>query len=102
MTTQDLENEFERSAPSRAEAMPTEQDAINAMYQAYYRLQELGWKVIMYCPKDGSTFHAIEPGSTNIHTALWLGDILTGSIFADGGGDLWPMRPCLFKVEGER
>ena len=26
MTTQDLDNEFERSAASRAEAMPTEQD----------------------------------------------------------------------------
>lgn len=93
----ELLDSLNRAEELRAKTMPAEQDAINAMYQAYLRLQELGWKEILYCPKDGSTFLAIEPGSTGIHTALWLGDILTGSIFAEGGGDLWPMRPCLFK-----
>lgn len=50
----------------RISEMPTEQDAIHHLYRAYQRLVDLGWKEIIYCPKDGSSFKAIEVGSTGV------------------------------------
>ena len=82
----------------RAKDMPTEQDALHAMFQAYQRLAELGWRNAIYCPKDGSTFNAIEAGSTGVHTAHYEGEWPTGSWLVHDEGDLWPSRPILFKM----
>ena len=81
----------------RAADMPDEQAAINAMFQAYQRLKELGWREAIYCPKDGTSFDAIEPGSTGIHTCSYSGKWPKGSWWVHNAGDLWPSRPCLFK-----
>lgn len=43
----------------RAADMPTEEDAMVAMQEAFERLKDLGWKEAMYCPKDGTLFLAI-------------------------------------------
>lgn len=59
--------------------MPTEQDAINMMFEASQRLKELGWNNPIYCPKDGSEFDVIQIGSNGIHKAHYSGE--------------WPLYP---------
>jgi hypothetical protein len=87
----------EAEEAKRAADMPTELDAINAMWSAYQRLRELGWREAIYCPKDGSVFDAIEPGSTGIFRTHYSGEWPSGSWWAEDGGDLWPARPCLYR-----
>ena len=78
--------------------MPTERAAIDALWHAYQRLKELGWREAMYCPKDGSTFNAIEAGSTGIHICHYDGKWPTGHWWLhDHDGDLSPSRPIMFK-----
>ena len=43
---------IEDSKKRRAELMPTEQDAAKAMWDAWYRLKELGWKETRYGPTN--------------------------------------------------
>ncbi len=81
----------------RAAAMPTEEDAMVAMLQAFERLKELGWKEAMYCPKDGTLFWALEPGCSAAGVCQYLGTWPTGRYWTHSGGDLWPSRPALFK-----
>lgn len=83
---------------ARAERMPDEQSAISAMFQAWLRLKELGWREAMYCPKDGSTFHAIEAGSTGIHECSYDGKWPDGHYLIYADGDIWPSHPILFKA----
>jgi hypothetical protein len=82
----------------RAEQMPDERAAIDAMFEAWLRLKELGWKEAQYCPKDGSRFDVIEPGSTGIHRCRYEGEWPKGSWWIEGDGDLWPSRPVLFRA----
>lgn len=87
----------------RATDMPTEQDAINAMWSAYQRLKELDWSDAIYCPKDGSTFDVIEVGSTGIHTAHYEGEWPNGHWWIHADGDLCPSRPVLYRrTEAEK
>ena len=44
-----------------------EMAALLKFFEAYQELKRLGWNDIMYCPKDGTHFDAIEVGSTGIH-----------------------------------
>lgn len=81
----------------RAADMPTEQDAIMAMWSAYQRLKELGWRNAVYCPKDGSVFNVIEAGSTGIHKCSYDGDWPNGVYWIHADGDLCPSNPILFK-----
>lgn len=104
MTDEQIDALFKKAnaeKAKRAETMPTEQDAIEAMWQAHQRLRELGWKDAIYCPKDGSTFDAISPGSTGIHRTHYMGEWPDGSWWAEDGGDLWPSRPCLYRPTEE-
>jgi hypothetical protein len=82
----------------RAAAMPDEKAAIHAMFQAFERLRELGWKDVTYCPKDGSLFKVIEAGSTGIHDCRYYDDMF----MLECDGDIWPTKtgPVLFKVDG--
>lgn len=90
----------DRAQKERAERMPDEQSAIRAMWDAYQRLRELGWNDPSYCPKDGTHFKVIEPGSTGIHDANYHGDWPKGSWWVYDG-DIWPSRPVLFKLYPE-
>lgn len=77
-----------------AAMMPDEQDAIRIMHAAFERLKALGWREAIYCPKDGSAFEAIEPGSTGIHSTHYSGSWPDGMWLIDGE---WPSRPCLYR-----
>ncbi|MEE8274985.1 MAG: hypothetical protein V3R88_09970 [Alphaproteobacteria bacterium] len=89
---------IERAKSKRAEAMPDEQAAIDQMFEAYQRLNELGWNAAIYCPKNGTIFDAIEAGSTGIHKCHYHGEWPTGSWWVHAAGDLWPSRPCLWRL----
>lgn len=86
-----------------AALMPTEQDAIKLMNVGFDRLKALGWSEAMYCPKDGSTFDAVEVGSTGIHQTHYSGEWPTGSWWVSDAGDLWPSHPVLYRpTEAEK
>ncbi len=88
----------EAAQAKRAADMPDEKAAIRAMTDAFHRLKELGWAEAMYCPKDGSEFDAIEPGSSGIHRCHYQGEWPTGSWWLADAGDLWPSNPVLYRV----
>jgi hypothetical protein len=82
---------------ARALKLPTEQSAIDAMFEAYDRLRQFGWSDAIYCPKDGSTFDVIEPGSTGIHKCHYEGKWPKGTWWVSADGDQWPSRPVLYR-----
>jgi len=88
--------ECEGARRTRAADMPTEQRAINKLFEAWLRLKELGWNDAIYAPKDGTEVLFIECGSTGIHEGhmdekrrIWLHD----------DGDLAPSHAVLFKAK---
>lgn len=87
----------EKAKAQRAETMPDEAAAIHVMFDAWQRLKELGWNDAIYCPKDGSHFKAIEPGSTGIHDCSYEGEWPQGSWWIYDG-DVWPSHPILFRL----
>lgn len=91
---EDLWAQAQAAARTRAANMPTEQSAIDAMFNAWYRLKELGWTEAMYMPCDGSKFHSIEPGSTGIHVT-WRDDKRR---FWCWDEDVYPASPVLYKA----
>ena len=74
--------------------------AAQALLGAYERLRALGWQEIMYCPKDGSWFEAIEAGSCGIHRCQYSGEWPKGHWWISDGGDLWPSKPILWRPLG--
>lgn len=83
------------AAKAKREAdMPTEQDAINQLFNAQLRLKDFGWKDPIYAPKDGSELDLIELGSTGIHRGRYEGEWPTGGWWLYDG-DVWPCRPAL-------
>jgi hypothetical protein len=77
--------------------MPDERAAIRLMNAAFDRLKRLGWREAVYCPKDGSSFDAIEAGSTGIHSCHYEGEWPTGRWWVAADGDLYPSRPILYR-----
>lgn len=55
----------------RAARMPDFQSALSQASIARERLQSLGWREGIYCPKDGSDFALVEWGSTIIAATIW-------------------------------
>lgn len=96
----DLEAAIAREKAALAAKLPTDQDAIAQINEAVRRLQDLGWKDPVHCPKDGSTFDGIEVGSTGIHPYLYLGTWPDGAFWLQADGDLWPSRPILGRPVG--
>ena len=80
----------------RAADMPTEEDAARAMFQAWYRLKELGWRETCYGPTN-ETVLLIEPGSSGIHRGTRHAPWPEKTWWIEDGGDSWPSTPCLFK-----
>lgn len=95
---QTLWEECQRAHDDRVARMPDETSALKTMHDAYTRLKDMGWRDAIYCPKDGSTFEIIEVGSTGIFRAHYQGEWPSGSWWAEDAGDLWPSRPCLFRL----
>jgi hypothetical protein len=83
----------------RAELMPDEQTAIRMLFEAQQRLKELGWREAIYCPKDGSEFVVIEPGSTGIHSCTYVGEWPYGNWFVHDEHDVYSSRPILFRMK---
>lgn len=81
----------------RAADMPDERAAILTMFDAWLRLKELGWREAIYCPKDGSVFKVVEPGSTGIHDCSYEGEWPDGAWWIHEDGDMCPSHPVLFK-----
>lgn len=81
-----------------AARMPDDKSAIRSMMDAFYRLKQLGWRDAIYCPKDGSEFEVIEPGSSGIHRCVYQGDWPKGSWWILSDGDMHPSHPILFRV----
>ena len=77
----------------RAELMPTEQDAVRMMFQAWQRLKELGWRETMYGPTN-ETVQLIESGSSGIHKGQRWNEWPEKTWWIDGDS---PSNPCLFK-----
>lgn len=85
----------------REQDMPDERAAINALFEAWLRLKELGWREAVYCPKDGTQFQAIETGSAGIHPCFYSGEWPDGYWMLGEGMDCGPSRPILFKLHPE-
>lgn len=79
----------------RAADMPTEQDAARALWSAYQRLRELGWRETCYGPTN-ETVRLIEAGSSGIHTGSRHEQWPETTWWIEDGGDLWPSMPVLF------
>lgn len=84
----------------RAARYPTAEDAVRGLWDAYHRLEELGWKDTRYAPADRKLKRVIELGSSGIHKAFceprtdrpderwwWI----------PAEGDMWPSRPVLYE-----
>lgn len=97
-TFERLEAAFARKDAAQALRMPDDKAALDQMHDAYTRLEKLGWRSAIYCPKDGTSFDAIEAGSTGISTCHYEGDWPTGRWWVEADGDLWPSRPILFRL----
>lgn len=82
--------------------MPSEQDAIDAMYRAYSRLKDLGWRDGLYMPKDGTVVTVMQVGSTGTFDCRYSGEWSSGFFNVMDGGDVYPTRsvPPLFKLKG--
>lgn len=78
----------------RAELMPTEQDAAKMLFDAWYRLKQLGWRETMYGPTN-QTVQLIEPGSSGIHKGQRWKDWPEKTWWIDNDS---PSNPCLFKA----
>lgn len=80
----------------RAARMPDFQAALSQASIARERLQSLGWREGIYCPKDGSDFALVEWGSTGIHRGYYMGKWPDGHVYC---GDFL-MRPegMMFKL----
>ena len=85
----------EREKARRETLMPDEQSAIKLMFDSYTRLRDFGWNDAIYCPKDGSLFLAIEPGSTGKHVCTYQGEWPDGRWWIDD----CPSRPVLWKPQ---
>lgn len=101
LTADDAEKiwrESEQRTADRAAKLPDEKIAIGAMFEAFDRLRELGWREAIYCPKDGSKFQVIEPGSTGVFTGWYDGPWPDGKWWSSDGTDIYPSRPVLFRL----
>lgn len=93
-----LWDQCERAKEARQLRLPDEDTCRKAMFDAYDRLKEFGWREAIYCPKDGTHFDAIEAGSTGIFESWYEGEWPDGHWYALDGGDIWPARPILFRL----
>lgn len=80
----------------RIDEMPDIDAALRVFTRAYRRLIELGFKEIIYAPKDDSTFEVIEPGSTGIFKCNYEESPTRGSFWIQEEGGC-PSHPVLWR-----
>jgi len=101
MNIQDIWREAEKK---RIEYRTKGEEALlNEMVDKFHGLKSLGWSLAIYCPKDGSTFLAIEAGSSGVFPCHYQGEWSNGHWWTHADGDLWPSHPILWKpmpIEG--
>lgn len=95
----ELYRRADEAKAKRAADMPTEQDAVSAMWSAYQRLRELGWREACYAPTD-RPLRLIEPGSSGIQDGNCEGEWPDKHFWVSEAGDIWPSRPVLFRECG--
>jgi hypothetical protein len=90
----------EAAEAQRAVDMPDEQSAINAMFRAWQRLKELGWRDGVHVPRDGTTVRTIEIGSTGIFDCTCAGEWPNCTWTTYDERDAYPssQAPALFKL----
>lgn len=88
---------IEEAKREREELMPTEQDAAQMMWSAWYRLKELGWRETCYGPTN-QMVKLIEPGSSGIHEGIRWNEWPEKTWWIDGD---YPSTPCLFKPKDQ-
>jgi hypothetical protein len=88
----------------RAARFPTAEDAVRVLWDAWYRLQELGWKDAQYAPADRRLRRVVELGSTGIHEGYCeprSDRPLEKWWWIPSEGDVWPSRPILYAPDDE-
>lgn len=80
----------------RTADMPTEQDAIRRLHDAWLRLKDFGWVEPRYGPKN-VLVSIIELGSTGIHQGSYEGEWAKGSWWIHDG-DTWPSDPAMVRA----
>ena len=94
----DLRQHWEKSAREQTDYRSEEEKALlSAMFASYELLRKIGWRDIIYCPKDGTRFLGICAGSTGVCPHYYQGKWPDGSWWAEDSGDLWPSHPILWK-----
>jgi hypothetical protein len=84
------------SKAKRKVDMPTEEDAVRAMWSAYQRLKELGWRETCYAPTNVRV-RLVEPGSSGIHVGSRHEPWPEKTWWLEDSSDLWPSCPYLYK-----
>jgi hypothetical protein len=74
-----------------------EKKHLEDMYTAFLALKECGWREVIYCPKDGTRFLAIEAGSTGVFPCSYIGKWPHGGWWVEAGEEPWSSRPILWK-----
>lgn len=93
-----LWSEAERQKEERAKLLPTEEDCFRMLATLGTRLEELGWRHAIYCPKDGTEFQALSLGCSKPYPCIYEGEWPKGRWEAyDESGDGWPDYPSLYK-----
>jgi hypothetical protein len=70
--------------------------ALDTIHHAVEALKKLGWRDVIYCPKDGTQFLVVEAGCTAVWPCRYHGEWPKGSWFVQHSGDEWPAHPILF------
>jgi len=76
---------------------PEEIGILDVMVTIFHEMKKRGWREIVYCPKDGSSFLAVEAGSPSAVVCTYSGEWPRGGWWAHCHGDMWPARPILWK-----
>ncbi len=97
MDAHEILRSHEAQKAARAEQLPTEYDCFRVLNQAFIRLEELGWRNAVYCPKNGDAFLAVEGHHSKPFRCMYMGDWPDGGWWELETGELYPARPTIFK-----
>lgn len=94
-----IRESIDKATAARAEKYPTAEDAVRGLWDAWYRLKELGWQDATYAPPDGREKRTVSIGTTGIHDAA-----CTPRTDREGekwwwhhdDTDTWPHKPILY------